>query len=677
MIHASHAVSVRKAAFHKHEQKVVWVEMDSNLEMKHLHTVLLSENIPSKQTAPVQHDQKNPEYVNEKITVEVQQKSQGGEPQQLFTAQPIPKQVSKTKVAKQWFSGLFTKSVDVKNLSVFNPIVVDSIESAYDSTTTHQPGDVLNIVTLLDTGGQPQYIHLLPTINIYPTVNFVIHNLTKSLNDQVLVEYSEHGKHTFQPYHLSYTNLDMIKLLMSSTNDCLEMSSQAPQLLTHPGNDKNSYLCFVGTHADKVTKEVVQGTTKVIKTLVKKTDCKASILLNEGGNVLFPVDNTTAGDERNEDPVADVIRNKIEKIAENKNVYELPITWMLLELEIRQVCTKSKKLYISFTECVALAKTSRLMSNPEEVKNALIYHHLLGVLIYFEEIPGLRDYVIIDHQWWFDTLSNIISFTFKDDSDCHGVVHRLKYKGILCREILQKVEWEGDIKEEYFLLLLSHLKIIAPLHTNSAQKDEYFIPYILPAYTVQQQDTILQRYGHLQGEPLLMQFKSGILSRGLFCCLVVHLLQSPPLEWQPHFTEDDDYHVFSNLITFSLPNAFSLSLLDKVSHLEMQIRHKVIKFANTSATTVHLDVYHKIMEALSTVCDQLNFSFERVQVGFFCQCGESFEHHVAIVPSRTTTSKLFATCSASSVNQLQLAQGHLVWFDDGVASKLGKMGIID
>jgi len=675
MVHASHAVSLRKAAFHKHAsdgEKVVWVEMDSNLEMKHLHTTLLSENLQSKQSTPVQHDQKFNKKTDKKATAEAELKAQSDKLPQVFNAQLPPKQVSKAKVVKQWVSGVFTKPVNIKNLSVFTPIVVDSMQSLKKTINVHQPGDILNIVTLLDTGGQPQYIHLLPTVNIHPTVNFVIHNLTKSLDDQVLVEYSEHGKHTFQPYHLSYTNLDMVKLLMSGVNDCLEMYSQVPQLITHPGTDKNSYLCFVGTHADKVTKEVIQNTAKVLKSAVRKTDCKSSILQNDCGSILFPVDNTTAGDEVNEDPVANVIRTKIERIAENKNVYELPITWMLLELEIRQICTKNKKMYISVSDCVTIAKASRLISSSEEVKNALMYHHLLGVLIFFQEIPGLRDYVIIDHQWWFDTLSNIISFTFKKDSDCHDVVHKLKYKGILGKDILQKVKWEGDIKEEYFLLLLSHLKIIAPLHTN---KDEYFIPYILPAYTIQQRDAILQRYGDIQGDPLLMQFKSGTLPRGLFCCLVVHLLQNPPVEWKPHFTEDDDYHVFSNLITFSLPNAFSLSLLDNVSYLEVQIRHKIVKFSTMSAT-VHFDVHHKITEAFSIVCEQLNFDFERIQVGFFCKCGKSFEPHIAIVPSGTTTTKLFATCSANSVNQLQLGPCHLVWFDECVTSKLGEINCI-
>ena len=44
---------------------------------------------------------------------------------------------------------------------------------------------------------------------------------SKSLSDQMLVEYSQHGKHIFTPYQLSYPNQNMIKLLMSSANDAL------------------------------------------------------------------------------------------------------------------------------------------------------------------------------------------------------------------------------------------------------------------------------------------------------------------------------------------------------------------------------------------------------------------------------------------------------------------------
>jgi len=188
MMHASHAVSLRKAAFHKHtfnQQKVVWVELDANLEISHLRSILVSGKFFStKMTSTEEHEmhQKTPKAEQHKLEADKTQ---------LFDANPLQKAISRVHLAKQWVAGLFIKPVNVENLLIFDTIVKDSYkpEIASDFTTMHQPGDVLNIVTLLDTGGQPQYIHLLPTVNIYPTVNFVIHDLSKSLNDQVLVEY--------------------------------------------------------------------------------------------------------------------------------------------------------------------------------------------------------------------------------------------------------------------------------------------------------------------------------------------------------------------------------------------------------------------------------------------------------------------------------------------------------
>jgi len=87
---------------------------------------------------------------------------------------------------------------------------------------------------------------------------------------------------------------------------------------------------------------------------------------------------------------------------------------MLLELEIRQVCTVNGKPYISFQECISIASKSNLITDVEQVKSALLYHHLLGVLLYYPEVPGLCDYIIIDHQWLFDKLSAIVCFTFTE-----------------------------------------------------------------------------------------------------------------------------------------------------------------------------------------------------------------------------------------------------------------------
>jgi len=515
---------------------------------------------------------------------------------------------------KNWLLGLFTRSIKGSTLSSFRDMV-DLATSESRSLCAYKPGEVLNVITLLDTGGQPQYIHLLPTININPTVTFVVHDLSKSLDDQVLVEYSQHGKHMFTPYHLSYSNRDMIKLLMSSANDTIEKSSlnipTIPYLATTPAKGNRSYICLVGTHADKVSNKDIAIRDHTLSTLVSKTQCEAAVWQREDGCVLFTVDNTSAGNKSNEDPNADVIRTRIENLAAEKEIYDLPITWMLLELEIRRACFKENKSYIPFDECVTLARETGLMSSIEEISSVLLYHHLLGVLIYFKDVPGLCNFVIVDHQWWFDKLSSIICATFQQDSLNHHAVQRLKFQGLLSKTLLQHVEWNDDIKEEFFLALLLQLKIIAPMVTEKTKiEEEYFIPYVLPSYDPQ--NDILVQYGYLHGEPLMIQFHSGLLPRGLFCCLIVELLQHSPKGWHPHLSHKGIHHTFSNLITFSLPNGYSLSLLDKVSYLEIQVRHPEIVFHDPA----HISVFNYLIYALTEVCIYLNFDYERLQYGF-------------------------------------------------------------
>ena len=132
---------------------------------------------------------------------------------------------------------------------------------------------------------------------------------------------------------------------------------------------------------------------------------------------------------------------------------------------------------------------------------------------------------------------------------------------------MKHIEWKDDMKKEYFFSLLIHMKIITPIVSEPYRIEEYFIPFALSAYDLQHENKILSQYGHLQGEPLLIQFYSSLLPRGLFCSLMVRLLQDPLKGWEPHFSQQEKEHAFNNLFTFSLPNAYSMSLLDKLSYL--------------------------------------------------------------------------------------------------------------
>jgi len=674
VVQAKHAISVKKAIVVKSKQTtaatkgVVWLEMNSESEITHLRQVLLSKKSTPVHDRQVESDQpqgnakqkaQKPSNPNTKSMT-----GKGVLPSEHQSGSPKFSAISQTHSVGKRITNIFSHSSKVKTLGTFDNLVKNALSANYmiqaNSEPFHNPEEVLNIITLLDTGGQPEYIHLLPTVNIHPMVNFVMHDLSKSLEDQVLVEYSEHGEHVFEPYHLKYSNLDMIKFLMSTINDSLERPTcPVPQLITIPGKNMKSYLCCVGTHADKVSPEIIQNTDSKLTSMVELLKCKAAVWENKDGGILFSVDNTTAGDDSKEDPIADLIRGKIDILSLDKDIHELPVTWMLFELEIRQVCFTKEKAYISFQQCVSIASQAKLITDVEQVRSALLYHHLLGVLLYYPEVPGLCDYVIVDHQWLFDKLSNLVCYTFKQSSDSHAT-KKLKYNGILSKELIDDLKWDEELKEKYFISLLVEMKIIAPIQREDGSGEDYFIPYVLPTYTSQPGDDVLSQYGYLQGEPLLLQFVSNLLPRGFFCCLVVQMLQQLPTGWGHLIAQKDTFHCYSNLVTFRLSSAYSLSLIDKLSYLEIQIRHPEVDYYQQCP--VHLGVQDIIASAVEIVCEQLSYSHGRLQYGFHCQCGELGEEHIAI--TKLIPPFDYALCRYGSVAPTRLKHSHIVWLTE-------------
>ena len=126
----------------------------------------------------------------------------------------------------------FTKDIS-KDVAIFNKHesqtdVENKILSndPLDESFTIHKNEAVKLITVIDTGGQPEYIHMLPAINNCPTVNFIVHDMTKGLDDKVIVQYKSKHNKNFADYPLHYSNLDMIALLMSLTTDSLEQPTK-------------------------------------------------------------------------------------------------------------------------------------------------------------------------------------------------------------------------------------------------------------------------------------------------------------------------------------------------------------------------------------------------------------------------------------------------------------------
>ena len=197
-------------------------------------------------------------------------------------------------------------------------------------------GKTVKIITIIDTGGQPGYIHLLPAIVNSPTINFIVHDMTKDLDDPVQVRYKKGDQGEIKPYQLNYSNKDLIKLTMS-------LSTESLNILTTPVENTFRFIGFVGTHKDIIShserSERITLLNDQLNDIIKQQNCEVEILNTGIGDkgVLFAVDNTTAGKGKDEDNTVKEIRKQIENLMQRMNSYPLPITWIILELELQEL----------------------------------------------------------------------------------------------------------------------------------------------------------------------------------------------------------------------------------------------------------------------------------------------------------------------------------------------------
>ena len=544
-----------------------------------------------------------------------------------------------------------TKSHTTK-CQVEDNIAENASRSFLQFDKTPSLGDVWKVVNFLDTGGLPEFINLFPTISSSSIVlTFIVLNMcggVKSLDEQVKVIHSKHGKQSYKPYHLHYTNLDLIKLLMAFSKDSNLKSK--PLLLPIESKSKNtsSYQCYVGTHADKVSKKEMQKIESKLKYTADELKCN-KLLWELDKKVLFPVNNTTAGD-KNEDPIADIIRTRIQALVEDSNIYEVPITWFILLLEMQRICTEKNISFLSYMEAVEICKIGNLTQDEKEVQSALLFFHYMGIVLYYHEVPGMCQYVIINHQWLFEKLSTLVNLLFERKSYNLDAITKFENEGLLSRSLIEEINLDAGVNIECFVALLQHLKIAAKI-----DEQKYFMPCVLHSFK-SETCNILDQHGNIQYTELLVHFINNPLPRGFFCCLAVEICQNLPKNWLLTLdSTTEKQHTYNNLITFHTSDTgHSISLIDKIGYLEIQIRHK------KNLPPIHSDVRFFLSKSFDHVCSHLQLDNEQLFYGFLCNCSKTMasKSHVASFPKGLDPVPHWIQCPYSS---MELTPSHLIW----------------
>ena len=662
-------VTRKKYGMLKQEDDILWLELDLKNQLKYFKTLLNTrlfkssksniDHLPQQAVAPPQQAQmtlKAPSTSTEQIAVPMSKAHSELHVSHIPTAAPAIKTIHKYHESKT--------EVDI-NKSPALP-------------STMKIGNTVKMITVLDTGGQPEYAMLLPAINSMPTINFVVHDLTKSLDEPVQVRYKRKGHCENPMYFLNYNNLDMIQLLMCLITDSQEQKpKEAPRCISIP---KKSYIGFVGTHYDKVNNEVVQSFNKTLSHVQKDRDCQ-SILSAENG-ILFPVDNTTAGDSEMEGNEVKRIRKRVEDLTNDMKPVELPITWMILELELQSIRINDKKNYILYEEYEQIAKLNASITDEKEMKACLKYFHVLGIVLHFNDTESteqskentkvnteLNKWIIVDLQWLFTNLAKIMRLSLKLDFPEQSLKDKFTEQKLLAKELIEcehiKLEDINQEEMKYFFSVLIHLKVITTVTIGQDEKqvEYYYLPCALPS-TMLYSDSC--RF--ILSEPLLIRFSSGFLPRGFFCSLVSYLLKKQRnFKWKDQLGNTSIKH-YSNVITFRLPDKSFLCLHDKIHYLEVQVRH----YKRDVSLTYHSKILPVLKDCFNTVCQQLRLDFKKLEYGFLCHASYNSNDHMVVIgylskieDNGLEERELECTrypCTSYPLIVTQIGAAHKIWF---------------
>ena len=547
-----------------------------------------------------------------------------------------------------------------------------------------------DLFTLLDTGGQPEFINMLPAINSSTAITFVVMNISDGkdcLKNTVVGQYVHEG-YNYDKCTLKYTNMHLLKCLLSSVKvaamkkDCFN-----PEIVKQVTKDKHPkpVVYIIGTCVDLLKKkfgetynEEVDRINEEVKKLINvikdkgvlKFQCK---LYNENYVHVIPVDNTISREKDIKCEITETIENirkHCNTILRSKPQYEIPIAWFILELELRN----NDKVCISLTKVKAIC--DRIMPphrqiKLEEIREILKFYHSFGMLLYFSQVDGMNNYVITDPQWLFLNLSKIIMCKFVNNAnDIYNadVIEEMD-KGICSLELLKRLDLNlQGIELESFVNLLIHLKVIAPVMAENV----YLMPTILPpcndryifterecgepaAYTFDGQ-CICQEV-----KPLLIEFTSGTIPRGLFGFLVVQLLQDNPNTYELYGKNDHNIlRRCSDLLCFYVKPCWYVSLRDKIFYLELQVR--VIG----KELSYHYKAQTIITDSLKKVCDEFSWQFNDCHYGFLCceHREDLQDDHLTLLPTnppyRDRIPKHATCCKQKPTN---LSNVHTIWFE--------------
>ena len=307
-----------------------------------------------------------------------------------------------------------THQEGLKSLSKFVNSIPITKRKQYEERSQQTAKDNHTMLHIIDTGGQPEFIEMLPALITGPAINLLVFDLTIDLTSRYKITYRSSSGDS-KPYQTSLTHEEVIFRSLASIA-CLRQNTIGWSFDEVPVKDRSEPAAFlIATHRDCFPNEAeAQAKVDSVNNHLKLKIQASGELFREDlvqysspDQVIFPLDT------RNDQKEIETLRSILHQVID-RNFHELlvPASWCAFSLKLR----KSKKPIHQLVKCYQMAQDCGIKDRGNFKSVLWFLHHRVGVIMHYPEVEGLGNIVITDLQLVFDRITQLITscFTFKE-----------------------------------------------------------------------------------------------------------------------------------------------------------------------------------------------------------------------------------------------------------------------
>ena len=466
-------------------------------------------------------------------------------------------------------------------------------------------------IYITDTGGQPEFLRLLPVILSRPAMYFVFFSLAQPLDQEYTVRYTKNHE-TCDLYMSTQTIKDVLSQLLSS-------------LHIHTEDDKfskvKSTALLFGTNFDRPYKDIDKINDELKDILPSNSNYVTSVE-SKFKTVFVPVNNMSG----TEDEIIS-IRQYLEELVNDIEPVNIPVRWLIFHLLLRKRFKEAKVCLLE--DCKRLAKECSIAK--DDVKTVLTYiHQNLGTILYYEKVD--ENVIVCVPEVLLKIMSQVVASVMQKSRKDEGPsFHGEIGISVLTNLMSDTNDIYGDLDSQYVIEVMKHFQLIMTLTVKDAiSVDDNSEPLFLPC--------LLRPDDNNNPVPtdqvtLVISFGNDEMPPHLFQNLIV-ALRAQSIDDQSMEMEKNDSQLIWSLShdqsRYSDHIYFKVSYCKKEELIELQLKklelayYIEVRCECISHQSIQYFVFQNVKKMLRFVCDTFPHTRHIMPVyGAYCWSNDS------------------------------------------------------